>query len=147
MNKYKFEFEELLKVKSQKENSIRNSLSKEDKILNEMTDNLIRTIAIKKEEQNKFENKGKMIKIFDIEVFYSYIDQIEENILSQKKAIITQEIKVENIRKHLIEISKEKQILEKIREEDFEYYKKELLYEERKFNDEIVNYRYFVENV
>ena len=72
---------------------------------------------------------------------------MEENILSQKKAIKTQENKVENIRKHLIEISKEKQILEKIREEDFEYYKKELLYEERKINDEIVNYRYFVENV
>lgn len=147
MNKYKFEFEELLNVKCQKENSIRNSLSKEEKILNVMKDNLIKIIELKKDEQNKFDNKGKTIKIFDIEVFYNYIDQMEENILSQKKAIKTQESKVENIRKHLIEISKEKQILEKIREEDFEYYKKELLYEERKINDEIVNYRYFVENV
>ena len=51
MNKYKFEFEELLNVKGQKENSIRNSLSKEDKVLNEMKDNLIRIIELKKKNK------------------------------------------------------------------------------------------------
>jgi len=37
--------------------------------------------------------------------------------------------------------------LEKIKEEDLEYHKKEILYEEQKTNDEIVNYRYFVDNI
>jgi len=147
MNKYKFEFEELLNIKSQKEDNIKNNLSKENKILQEKNDNLKRIIELKNEEQNKFNNKGKTIKISDIEIFYDYIDKLEEKITFQKNSIKVQEKKVDNIRQHLVEISKEKQILEKIKEEDLEYHKKELLYEEQKTNDEIVNYRYFVDNV
>ncbi len=147
MNKYKFEFEELLNIKSQKEDNIKNNLSKENKILQEKNDNLKRIIELKNEEQNKFNNKGKTIKISDIEIFYDYIDKLEEKITFQKNSIKVQEKKVDNIRQHLLEISKEKQILEKIKEEDLEYHKKELLYEEQKTNDEIVNYRYFVDNI
>jgi len=147
MNKYKFEFEELLNIKSQKEDNIKNNLSKENKILQEKNDNLKRIIELKNEEQNKFNNKGKTIKISDIEIFYDYIDKLEEKITFQKNSIKVQEKKVDNIRQHLVEISKEKQILEKIKEEDLEYHKKELLYEEQKTNDEIVNYRYFVDNI
>ncbi|MFO7887198.1 MAG: flagellar export protein FliJ [Eubacteriales bacterium] len=147
MNKYKFEFEELLNIKSQKEDNIKNNLSKENKILQEKKDTLNRIIELKKEEQNKFNNKGKTIKISDIEIFYDYIDKLEEKITLQKNNIKIQEKKVDNIRKHLVEISKEKQILEKIKEEDLEYHKKEILYEEQKTNDEIVNYRYFVDNI
>ena len=147
MNKYKFEFEELLNIKSQKEDNIKNNLSKENKILQEKNDNLKRIIELKNEEQNKFNNKGKTIKISDIEIFYDYINKLEEKITFQKNSIKVQEKKVDNIRQHLLEISKEKQILEKIKEEDLEYHKKELLYEEQKTNDEIVNYRYFVDNI
>jgi len=147
MNKYKFEFEELLNIKSQKEDNIKNTLSKENKILQEKNNNLKRIIELKNEEQNKFNNKGKTIKISDIEIFYDYINKLEEKITFQKNSIKVQEKKVDNIRQHLVEISKEKQILEKIKEEDLEYHKKELLYEEQKTNDEIVNYRYFVDNV
>jgi len=147
MNKYKFEFEELLNIKSQKEDNIKNNLSKENKILQEKKDTLNRIIELKKEEQDKFNNKGKTIKISDIEIFYDYIDKLEEKITFQKNNIKIQEKKVDNIRKHLLEISKEKQILEKIKEEDLEYHKKEILYEEQKTNDEIVNYRYFVDNI
>jgi len=147
MNKYKFEFEELLNIKSQKEDNIKNNLSKENKILQKKKDTLNRIIELKKEEQDKFNNKGKTIKISDIEIFYDYIDKLEEKITFQKNNIKIQEKKVDNIRKHLLEISKEKQILEKIKEEDLEYHKKEILYEEQKTNDEIVNYRYFVDNI
>src|SRR6056297_1476237 len=147
MNKYKFEFEELLNIKSQKEDNIKNNLSKENKILQEKKDTLNRIIELKKEEQDKFNNKGKTIKISDIEIFYDYIDKLEEKITFQKNNNKIQEKKVDNIRKHLLEISKEKQILEKIKEEDLEYHKKEILYEEQKTNDEIVNYRYFVDNI
>jgi flagellar export protein FliJ len=54
---------------------------------------------------------------------------------------------VESIRNHLIEISKEKQILEKIKEENFEEYKKEVLKDEQRINDEISNFKYFSNNL
>jgi len=43
-------------------------------------------------------------------------------------------------------ISIEKQIFEKIKENEYVEYKKELVQEELKTNDEIVNYKYFANN-
>jgi flagellar FliJ protein len=143
MYKYSFEFEELLNIKSQKEDNIKNNLSKETKILNEEKNHLDYLLSLKEKELNNFNHKGKTIKISDIEVFYTYIDNLDMKIISQKNKVQIISNRVENIRQHLIEISKEKQILEKIKEENFEEYKKEVLKDEERINDEIVNFKYF----
>jgi flagellar FliJ protein len=146
MYKYSFEFKELLKVKSQKEDNIKNNLSKENKLLNEEIDYLESLISLKEKELDNFNHKGKTIKISDLEVFYSYIDNLDEKIVSQKNKVQVISKRVESIRKHLIEVSKEKQILEKIKEENFEEYKKEVLKDEQRINDEIANFKYFSNN-
>lgn len=143
MYKYSFEFEELLNIKSQKEDNIKNNLSKETKILKEEKNHLDHLLSLKEKEFSNFNHKGKTIKISDIEVFYNYIDNLNERIISQKNKVQIISNRVESIRKHLIEISKEKQMLEKIKEENFEEYKKEVLKDEERINDEIVNFKYF----
>ncbi len=143
MYKYSFEFQELLNIKSQKEDNIKNNLSKETKILNEEKNHLDYLLSLKEKELNNFNHKGKTIKISDLEVFYTYIDNLDKKIISKKNKIQIISNRVKNIRKHLIEISKEKQILEKIKEENFEEYKKEVLKDEERINDEIVNFKYF----
>jgi len=147
MNKYTFEFEDLLNIKIQKEDNIKNQLSKENKVLEKKKNELNRLLDLKEEELNNFNNKGKSLKVSDIEVFYTYIDNLEEKIKLKKSNINMLETKIEKIREKLIEISKEKQIFEKIREEEYEEYKKELQKDELKTNDEIVNYKYFANNI
>jgi flagellar export protein FliJ len=143
MYKYSFEFEELLNIKSQKEDNVKNNLSKETKILDEEKNHLDYLLSLKEKELTNFNHKGKTIKISDIEIFYTYIDNLDKKIISQKNKVQIISNRVENIRQHLIEISKEKQILEKIKEESFEEYKKEVLKDEDRTNDEIVNFKYF----
>ncbi len=146
MNKYTFEFEDLLKIKVQKEDNIKNQLSKENKLLKNKKIELSKLMDLKNQELKNFSNKGNFLKISDIEIFYDYIYSLEEKIKSKKSNIKLLEIKIEKIREKLVEISKEKQIFEKIKENEYVEYKKELVQEELKTNDEIVNYKYFANN-
>lgn len=143
MKKYVFGYEDLLNLKKQKEVDLKNRLSYENGILSKLSEELNKLIFQKENETSIFQSNKKLNKLSDISNFYIYIDNINSIMSEKQKKIEKQKIAIEKMRKNLISISKERQILEKMEETEFEGYKKELIYEEQKINDEIANYKYY----
>lgn len=147
MKKFQFRYESILKMRIDKEEDIKNTLAK-----------LIKELKVMKEELNRVRDEEQR--------FLSQVDKrLEEGCTldelrryEQNKAWMKSEI--ENLlfyisakekeilaaRKELVEATKQKKIMEKLKEQEMEDYQKELQAAEDKLTDQIVTYRGTMDN-
>src|SRR6056297_1860126 len=147
MKKYNFELRSLLNIKEQKEDLLMNQLSvQRDQV--ESIENMI--LQIKNKRTNNIEefegNLKNNSKICQITSFYSYLEKIDSNIKELEFVLNKEQKKLNSIIDELKTASKEKKVLEKLKEKDFKSYKRDVTLNEYKQNDEHNSYVHFSEN-
>jgi flagellar FliJ protein len=141
--KFKFRMEQMLNIKRQMEESIKNDLA-----------NAIRVVELEKEKLNSLttqkndsieqfrELMGKGVSVQKMKEYNAFIDSLENRMTSQKKAIIEAETVADKIRERLVQVVKEKKMLEKLKEKKFEEWKFEQQKKEELALGEIAGYKY-----
>lgn len=137
MKKFKFKLETPLKVKKINEDLCKQKLaeailakSKEENRLNNL---LMTEVKIKAELKDKLSDS---IKVEDLCLFNTYIDDLNSGIQFQKIAVDNAILAYDRSRLTFIETRKERQVFEKIKEKRFVAYLKEINSEEQKISDE-----------
>ena len=128
MKRFKFSLEKVLEIKGIEEKTIQKNLLL---IQNEIMENERNIITLKENissERKKVSNLSKSISnTTDIMVYYRYIDALSsevENLNNNLKTLKQKEIVVKN---QLIEKSKEKKSLERLKDIQFEEYRNEYI--------------------
>ena len=85
---------------------------------------------------------GRKINPFDFQTLNNYIEYLKIKIISQKEVIIKAQQFVEIKRVELIEATKEKKMLDKLKETKLEEHKEEEKQAEQKTVDEIVSFKH-----
>lgn len=141
--KFKFRMEQMLNIKRQMEESIKNDLA-----------NAIRTIEMEKDKLNTLNTQKKDsieqfrgsisqgISVQKMKEYNAFIDSLEMRINSQKKAVIEAEAVADKIRERLVEVVKEKKILEKLKEKQFEEWRLDQQKKEELILGEIASHKY-----
>src|SRR5699024_2782373 len=80
------------------------------------------------------------IKVDELLSYSCYMESLKQNIEKQHHIVGKFEKEMENARIELLEAAKDKQVLEKIKDKNFEDYKYELKREEDKLTDQFVSY-------
>jgi len=136
---FKFSLKKVLKYKSDREDIKSNDLKKVKNILKIEKDNLQKLLCKKDahiSENQKLKNEDN-ISLDKLKASAAYLDQLNDKISSQDKKVGESNQKVEKVRKDLIEISKSRKILEKLREKQYQDYKDLSKKEERRIESEI----------
>jgi flagellar FliJ protein len=137
MKKFNFKLETPLKVKKITEKIRKQKLAeaillklKEEDRLN----NLLQTDSkIKGELESSLSDS---VKVMDLTLFNTYIDDLNSSIQSQKNTVDNAVAAYNHSRVSFIEIKKERQVFEKIKEKRFRDYLKQVNSEEQKNSDE-----------
>ncbi|AYO30466.1 flagellar export protein FliJ [Biomaibacter acetigenes] len=137
MKKFNFKLETPLKVKKITEKIHKQKLAeailiklKEEDRLN----NLLQTDSkIKGELESSLSDS---VKVMDLSLFNTYIDDLNSSIKSQKIVVDNAVAVYNHSRVSFIEIKKERQVFEKIKEKRFRDYLKQVNLEEQKNSDE-----------
>ena len=85
---------------------------------------------------------AERLDIMEIEQCKNAILVMEEYIVNQEQVIRTVELELEKAAAHMNEAVKERKIHEKLKENQFDVFKKELNQEEMKEIDQLVSYQY-----
>jgi len=142
MAKFKFRLQTFLNLKEQFEKNAKNELGIAIKKLEEEKAKLA---AIEKEIEsslNKFRDacQGNIVpeKIKELKRYLEYLDKKQqEQILNVKR----EQQNVDKIREKLVEIMKERKVLENLKDKDFQEFVKEEEKVERQLVDELVSYK------
>ena len=142
MKRFKFKYQNILKLRLDFEEDIKKQLKQANIKLVELEETLERIeIAYKNyriEVQNQLSSGIKGAAISEINHFQLYYrDAIDE----AKLAIKRQEAVIESIKVALAEAIKERKIMEKLKEKALERHHEEMKFQEIKETDEIVNFQ------
>ena len=144
MKRFEFKFETVLSLKKQIEQNIKNKLSNEIQILNEANSYLQNIIKKRQNLIAEFESsRQEQTNIYQILSYYDYLNVLDQRIELKKQEIAEINKRIAEIRLELLNAVKEKQILVKLEENEFDKYRNELKIEEQKTNDEINSYKFY----
>ena len=87
------------------------------------------------EELQQIQKEGTTTS--DILLYLPFIEQVSKDIERQKKKVFELEIKVEQNRKDLLEATKKKKALQKLKEKAFKAYNQKLIKNEQDFLNEV----------
>ena len=143
MAKFIFSMQSLLSLKSRMEEQKKqefgeaiNKLEQEKSFLEGLNMEKEHTLLKLRESVN-----GK-ISPTDFKNFNNYVEVLKKRIVAQMGVIIETEKYVEKKRLELVEATKERKMLDKLKEKKHEEYIEEEKKQEQKINDEIVSYKY-----
>ena len=88
------------------------------------------------------ESVNRAITPDDLQMHNNYLGVLKERIIKQDGVIKKAEELVEQKRLELVEAMKERKIMEKLKEKDYEIFVREEQIKEQKIQDETVSYRY-----
>ena len=139
---FKFRLQTLLKLKEQFEKSTKNELGvaimkleEEKSKLKVIEDNINITT-------NDFrEACSGIIRPEKIKELKTYLEHLQHTRDKQKEAVKQQQKNVDIIRERLVEIMRERKVLENLKEKEFQEYLKEELKKEQQQVDELVSYK------
>ena len=141
MAKFKFKLQTFLNVKEQIEKSIKIELGiavqkfeRQKTILKEIKH------EIENQEKDYREEAISGVTLSSLRNRIEYIHVMRENEISQKQRVNEEKINVDKIRERLIEIMKEKKVLEKLKEKELALFKKEQEKAAQLLVDELVTY-------
>ena len=125
-----------------RENKEKNTMENLAKVQNQLE----RQKAILKDlimEEKKIKSNGTKFKdIHELRHHNLYKEEIEEKISKQDELIDKTNIKLEEVRRELIEAQKERKIMEKLKEKDMDNYINNMKHIEQKELDEIAVLKY-----
>ena len=147
MNRYRFKLQRVLDVKNiykeLRRRDLRDSLlklNKEEGVLGNLQGNL-------NSSQNEMkQRRKKSFAGFELSFYYSYFNFLSTMIDIQIKRIEKARGEVTDRREKLIAATKEKEILEKLKERTWQAYLTEFKREEQLFSDEISSANFFRKN-
>ncbi len=143
MAKYVYKLQSLINVKEKLEEQKKNELAIQNNKLNkekEILDNYYLEISDILQQQE--EKQTLKINAFQMQQYIKYIDKLKLEIEKQVKVVEKEKQIAEKIRLELLEFTKAKKSLEKLKEKDYQNYLEEEKKAEQKIVDEIVSYKY-----
>lgn len=142
MKNFKFRYASILTLLENKEESARNELGKAYGVLNEEKNKLSELIIRDKDYSEFIKDKAssgcKLIFLRNSEVFKK---ELNEKIGLQNKIISQKEEEIDTIKNALIDIMKEKKIMEKLKEKKLDEYNVTLKKIEENTIDQLVTYK------
>ncbi|SHE35605.1 MULTISPECIES: flagellar export protein FliJ [Caloramator] len=140
---YKFKLEKLLELKCKREDSLKLEMSE-----------YLNKIKIKKDhienikEKINFSKNNKINSAFsyDLKNYISYINYLESKLIEEQKNLIILENELEKIKEQLINATKERKVLENLKEKSYNEFLSELNKIENKIIDEMAIINYFKKN-
>jgi flagellar FliJ protein len=139
MKKFAFQFEQLLRVREFAEDEAKAELGREISALNELESRL----ALNEQQRGQtFDNRfSKTNSIFDMDTHNFYIMRLDNEKLSLLHDIEEQSKKVEASRERFIAASRERKIIDKMKEKRQKEYRKESLKTEEAALDDLASAR------
>lgn len=142
MKGFRFKYESILNLIDKKENSVKNRLREAYNVLYQEKDKLS-TLVLKDNEysqiiKNKTSSGCKLITLRNIQ---NYRKDLNIKINFQNNIIVNKEEEISSIKNELLEISKEKKIMEKLKERNLEEFKMTLKKVEERSIDQLVTYK------
>jgi len=141
--RFVFRLEKVLDLRKQKEQEMmrelalaKESLAREERILEELRDRLAASRRELLAKQRGCLDPNEIIN------YLRYLDQLREFIELQTLRVLEAERIVEETRELLLQATKEKKIVEKLKENQLKKYKEELMRAEMNFLDEVGTLRY-----
>jgi len=139
MKQFEFRLQKVMETTRTREEIQKRELAKalsvllsNEQLLEKMFDRLEEQIG----EYNS-RRRASSMKASEMLAYSAYTEKLGAEIRQQKKAIEKLALLVQQHREKLIEISKDKKILEKLKEKKYEEYRKKLRTMEQKFMDEM----------
>lgn len=137
MKKFVFRLEALLKIRRMKEDEAKQAVTEaihrylvEEKKLREL-------ITKKEDCCNQFKRKQNDIQTIEtLKNYLFYIDKISEDVESQKIMLQIADKEKKNALKILVEASRERDLLDKLKEKQYDEYRNEILKQEQDLLDE-----------
>ncbi|MCD6317719.1 flagellar export protein FliJ [Candidatus Aerophobetes bacterium] len=139
MKKFTFPLQSLLDYRQRKENRLKKELSEIKKEWEKEREILEKFQINKKkcEQELREKRESKEINISLILLYQSHLDRIINQIAKQKRKVADISLKLKNKRKQIIEASKERKIVEKLREKKWLKFTEAIEKAEQHFIDEI----------
>lgn len=140
--KFNFRLKPVLNIKMQKEDILKAELGRALEILNKENKKLdlmvceLRNYIIEYKELLK-----KTWTVCDVSIYNAYFDKQKKMIEIQRANVNKAKENADKVRKELIDVTKEKKMLEKLEEKKRAAFNRMLLGEEQKLIDEIVSYK------
>jgi len=143
MSKFNFKLQSVLDLKIQMEDNKKNEFGSAVKKL-ENEKKLLENIKLEKEENiNAFSNELKnKAKVWTLRQINGYISLLEQKIEVQKENVNKASVIVDKKREELLEAVKERKIMDKLRDKEYDLFLKEQLKEEQKIIDEIISFKH-----
>lgn len=142
---FKFRLEKILGLKEKIEEAKKNEYGKAKKKLDDAIAKKNALIAKKNDLINEMKSfDGNIEALKKRNEYYKYIDYLKEVIAEMEIRIEMLRKEAEEKRHELEEAMKERKILDKYKEKEFDKYKKEELRIENGLVDELVSYKYSV---
>ena len=136
MKKFKFSLEKVLKIREFEEKEAQIELGKALAVVNDLNAQL-KYIAEERIKSNESRaNSSDLSFLMAVENYINGLDYKKEQLLEQ---LAQAQLVVEEKQKIMIEAMQKRKALDKLKENQFKDYKKELLQEEEKILDEIKN--------
>jgi flagellar FliJ protein len=110
---------------------VKNQASEAQHQLEALENKEMNTLAALKEEQTKGLSSDK------VAAYHAYLESLMQRIHGQRQTVAEINERVVAKQGKLLEALKERQILEKLKEKDFDRFHQEMLHKERRFIDEI----------
>ncbi len=139
MKSYKFSMESILNLRENKEKNTMENLAKVQNQL-EIQKDILNDLIM--EEEKIKSNCTKFKDIHELRHHNLYKEEVEEKISKQDELIDKTNIKLEEVRRELIEAQKERKIMEKLKEKDMDNYINNMKHIEQKELDEIAVLKY-----
>lgn len=143
MAKFVYRMQNILNIKLKLESQAKIAYSNANRALQEEQEVLQHLMLRRMEYEKKL--KALMegaINISEINHARADVSSMKNLIRKQLMAVRKAEILVEEARRNLNSVMQERKTYEKLKEKEFESFKKELLYEESKEIDQLVSYSY-----
>ena len=141
MEKFTFRLEKVLDYKEQVESLNKIEYSKANKKLSEELDTLENYISERKRLTYERNTNVNNISIHDLKSYNTYLNLMNSRIIHQQKIVEKTQKITENARKTLIQSTKEKRMLQKLKSRDLGDYQYLQKKEEEKVTDQFVSYR------
>lgn len=136
MKNFEFSLEKLLSIREFEEKEAQIELGKAISVVNDLN-NKLKYIAAERINSNESRsNSSDLNFLMSVENYINGLDFQKEQLLEQ---LAQAELVVEEKRKIMIEAMQKRKALDKLKENQYKVYKKELLREEEKILDEIKN--------
>ncbi|NLV35394.1 MAG: flagellar export protein FliJ [Clostridiaceae bacterium] len=147
MAKFTFSLEAVLRIKMQKEESVKNELGKATQKLEAERQKLAKLYDTVEEIIAEFNKKAKKTTVRKLIEFNEYLSLLDSKIKEQKERVNCAASYVDKVREELLQAVKERKILEKLKEKKYDEYLLEQKKLEQKANDELVSFKHKVGSV